>query len=417
MTTDPTYPLFPIFAFLGFILPLIPLSWHFQAWNSGTCYYMIWASLACLNQFVNSIVWAGNAINHAPIWCDISIRIMMGASVGLPAASLCINRRLYQIACVQTVSVTRKEKLHAVLIDTGLCVVFPMVFVAAQYIVQGHRFNIYEDFGCYPALYNTIPMYFISSIWPIIIGLVSACYCVLSLLSLSRRRAAFSEFLSSNKGMSVSRYFRLMALAVTDIVFTVPLAIFTVWLNVTAEPIGPWRSWADTHFAYSRVEQFPSILYRRNHLLVVALELTRWVNPLCAIVFFVYFGFAQEARRHYRLAFWAIAKRFGQYKPPTSFVKPLSSPTLPLYDIKRPVSIATSFTKSFDVKLLSYDSSSQHPLRHGSVSSTAGASSLRHSDFSTTQYDEQSRHDRQSYHYDLESDARSSVSSHSPRAI
>lgn len=68
---DPTYPLFPIFAFLGFILSLIPLPWHFQAWNSGTCFYMMWASLACLNQFVNSIVWRGNILNPAPIWCDI----------------------------------------------------------------------------------------------------------------------------------------------------------------------------------------------------------------------------------------------------------------------------------------------------------------------------------------------------------
>lgn len=68
---DFTYPLFPIFAFLGFILSLIPLPWHLQAWNSGTCYYMIWTSLACLNQFINSIVWHGNALNPAPIWCDI----------------------------------------------------------------------------------------------------------------------------------------------------------------------------------------------------------------------------------------------------------------------------------------------------------------------------------------------------------
>jgi pheromone a factor receptor len=68
---DVTYPLFPVFAFLGFVLSLIPLPWHLQAWNSGTCYFMIWTSLACLNQFVNSIVWAGNALNPAPWWCEI----------------------------------------------------------------------------------------------------------------------------------------------------------------------------------------------------------------------------------------------------------------------------------------------------------------------------------------------------------
>lgn len=71
LMADSTYPLFPIISFIGFIIALIPLPWHLQAWNSGTCYYMMWASLACLNQFVNSVVWAGNAVNWAPIWCDI----------------------------------------------------------------------------------------------------------------------------------------------------------------------------------------------------------------------------------------------------------------------------------------------------------------------------------------------------------
>lgn len=68
---DPTYPLFPIVAFLGFILALVPFPWHLQAWNAGTCTFMVWASLASLIQFVDSIIWNGNAINSAPIWCDI----------------------------------------------------------------------------------------------------------------------------------------------------------------------------------------------------------------------------------------------------------------------------------------------------------------------------------------------------------
>lgn len=32
---------------------------------------MAWTGIACLNVFVNSIVWNGNAINWAPVWCDI----------------------------------------------------------------------------------------------------------------------------------------------------------------------------------------------------------------------------------------------------------------------------------------------------------------------------------------------------------
>lgn len=68
---DPTYPLFPIFAFLGFLVSIIPLPWHLQAWNAGTCAFMIWTGLSCLSEFINSIIWRGNVLNVAPVWCDI----------------------------------------------------------------------------------------------------------------------------------------------------------------------------------------------------------------------------------------------------------------------------------------------------------------------------------------------------------
>ena len=133
----------------------------------------------------------------------------------------------------------------------------------------------------------------------------------MSLRSFTRRRAQFNQFLSSNKSLTISRYFRLMALAMTEIVFTIPLAIFMIWLNATAAPIGPWRSFADTHFAFSRVEQIPAVIWRGNPTLVMAMEFTRWVTPLCAIVFFAFFGFADEAKKHYRLVFLGIATCVG----------------------------------------------------------------------------------------------------------
>lgn len=126
--SDITYPLFPILSCIGFVLSLIPLPWHLQAWNSGTCYFMIWSALSCLNKFVNSIVFAHGAVDSAPALCEIceflrpmaadsfspnvgftATRITIGASIGIPAASLCINRRLYKIASVHAVTVNRAE--------------------------------------------------------------------------------------------------------------------------------------------------------------------------------------------------------------------------------------------------------------------------------------------------------------------
>ena len=76
--------------------------------------FMLWTALACLVYFVNSIIWNGNAINWAPVWCDIgtfgypftrflphrifsAVRIQIGVAVAWPASALCITRSLYNI--------------------------------------------------------------------------------------------------------------------------------------------------------------------------------------------------------------------------------------------------------------------------------------------------------------------------------
>lgn len=200
-----------------------------------------------------------------------------------------------------------------------------------EYVVQGHRFDIYEDIGCYPFIYNTLPAFFLSDSWPIIIGLVSSVYCGtpllggllsaflppagLSLKAFYLRRAQSTHFLKSNKSLSASRYFRLMALAMTNIVCTIPLASFIIWINSAAQPVEPWISWENVHYDFSRVMQYPSALWTTNYLLVVAIQLTRWIVVVCAFIFFAFFGFAAEARKNYSIAFWWVARIFGIYPP------------------------------------------------------------------------------------------------------
>jgi pheromone a factor receptor len=145
ISSDPTYPAFPIFSFLGFVLVLVPLPWHFQAWNSGTCLFMIWTALSCLIGFINSLVWMDNVNDVAPVWCDICVslslsfssdgvltgsaatRLIVGIAVAIPAASLCINRRLYKIASCSSVSVSKAEKRRAVLVDLAIGLGIPFI--------------------------------------------------------------------------------------------------------------------------------------------------------------------------------------------------------------------------------------------------------------------------------------------------
>lgn len=138
----------------------------------------------------------------------------------------------------------------------------------------------------------------------------------MTLWAFLKRRREMNQWLSSNSQVTFSRYFRLMALATMDTVLTVPLGAFSIWLNVveTGGP-SPWRGWADAHWGFSRVSQVPALLWRTNHWTVVSFNMTRVFIILCAVVFFAFFGFAEEARKNYRKAFWGIARRFGYTMP------------------------------------------------------------------------------------------------------
>ncbi|GLB44322.1 putative pheromone receptor [Lyophyllum shimeji] len=302
---------FITFSFIGFLLCCIPFPWHLEAWNTGTCLYMAWAGLGCLNVFINAVVWNGNAINWAPVWCDISARFIVGLSIGIPCASLCINRRLYHIASVRSVTTTKAEKRRAIMVDLAIGLGIPILVMILQYIPQGHRFNIFEDLGCVPSTYVTPVAIALVYVPPVIVGCVSAVYCVLSIRAFLKSRRQFKQLLSGSKNLSTGRYTRLMMLAGIDTALTVPLGIFAIYENTSVAGVSPWKGWADTHWGFSRVEQIPALIWRARPDLETSLELTRFFTILCAFIFFAFFGFADEARKNYRSAVTSVAKRVG----------------------------------------------------------------------------------------------------------
>jgi len=116
------------------------------------------------------------------------------------------------------------------LVDSVICLLFPSVCMALAYIVQGHRFNIYEGIGCSTATYNTLLAYFLVDWWPVLIGIISALYCIMTLHAFALRRAQLKQFLSLNEfSLTFGRYFRLMALATTELLlpFRCPVILST----------------------------------------------------------------------------------------------------------------------------------------------------------------------------------------------
>ena len=133
----------------------------------------------------------------------------------------------------------------------------------------------------------------------------------MSIRAFRKRQSEFKEILSSNSSLNPNRFFRLMALAALEVLCCIPLAITSIVLNATRGEVRPWISWEDTHWGFSRVDQIPSLIWRSDPTANVSLEMSRWLVVVCGLIFFAFFGFADEAQRHYKLAFDSVAKRVG----------------------------------------------------------------------------------------------------------
>ncbi|KIK52281.1 hypothetical protein GYMLUDRAFT_49985 [Collybiopsis luxurians FD-317 M1] len=309
--TDPLYPFFSVFSFFSFFLPLIPLTWHLQAWNSGACFYMIWASLLGFIGFVNSIVWAGKVLDVAPVWCDITTHINLAACFAIPLSSLCIIRRLYLIASSQLV-LTLLERRRAFIIDTILCFVLPLVFMALQYISQGHRYAIWEEIGCSPYMYRTLVGVLLANPPIIITGLISAVYGVLCIKALFRQLRKQNESLrfTNTPSFTADRYIPIFTLTALEIICTTPLATFALITNIK-QGIAPWISWDYVHADFDFIPAAPSVIWKSNQVARIGLETERWITSTFGIIIFLFLGTTKEARKHYSRAFRRLSRHLG----------------------------------------------------------------------------------------------------------
>jgi hypothetical protein len=58
---------------------------------------------------------------------SIASKFSVGVSMAVSAASLCINRRLYRIACIRVVTTTKADKRRAILVNLAIELDIPVL--------------------------------------------------------------------------------------------------------------------------------------------------------------------------------------------------------------------------------------------------------------------------------------------------
>ncbi|KAG8741431.1 a-factor receptor [Ceratobasidium sp. 414] len=119
----------------------------------------------------------------------------------------------------------------------------------------------------------------------------------------------------------MSRYFRLMALAATDMACCLPFSVYFLFTDLRINRFEAWVSWEYTHRELTIVNSTPFELLQEQPDVKTAMDLNRWLIPSCAFVFFIYFGLSSEATQEYKRASWKVAGLVG-IKPPLKYQTP-----------------------------------------------------------------------------------------------
>ncbi|KAJ7101761.1 pheromone A receptor-domain-containing protein [Mycena epipterygia] len=371
----------PIAAFIATFIVLIPLPWHWRARNVPTLSLIAWLFISNLTYAINAVIWAGNIDVVAKVWCDIATKLQVGSTMGLPTCCLCLCIHLERIASVRQVRTSPEQKRRRMIFDLLMCWGLPCITMALHYIVQGHRYDLVEDFGCRAAIYVSIASIFLVWLPPIIIVLLTLGFASAALYHFFRRRVTFARHLQTASSLTPGRYFRLMAMALVQMLWAtiVTAADMAFTLN---EGLRPWTSWADVHSNFGRVAVFPTAFIPAQTLLVS--YLIWWTVPISSLLFAAFFAFGEDAKREY-VAFWTafvgLLRRIFRRPTPSAPV-PLDLPTLSSEFKPR-----SQYTSEFDAtETQTADAESQYdhkahfdiPLTPVSDTSLRSSSSVKH---------------------------------------
>ncbi|KAG2133641.1 GPCR fungal pheromone mating factor [Suillus bovinus] len=283
------HPEFTPVSFLAALSLLLPLPSQWRARNVATLSIIAWLFILNFVYGIDAIIWSNNVNIVVPVWCDITSKIIIGSTFALPAACLCICIHIEHVASVNRGRTLLSDKCTRQLFELFMCFGLQMVSMGLHYIVQGHRFDIIEGYGCRPATYVSIPAIFLIWLPPLVLS------ALLSSISL-RRRSKFARHLeTSRNGLTTFRYFRLMLMAIVEMIWNIMVTSYTLWF--VAMDVRPWTNWDDVHWDFSRIDLYPAAFMPK--IALTNYYLVWWVVPASTFIFVAFFAFGKDAVNEY----------------------------------------------------------------------------------------------------------------------
>ena len=116
----------PTLAAIAVTLCVPPFIWHLSNRNVGATGLMFWLIILNFMNFINALIWPNDNIFgywSGEVFCDIEIRLMLGGTVALPGAVLCMVRDLARALDTNrsVLSFSDSQKKRKLIMDLLFC--------------------------------------------------------------------------------------------------------------------------------------------------------------------------------------------------------------------------------------------------------------------------------------------------------
>ncbi|KAL6947263.1 hypothetical protein ACO0QE_002142 [Hanseniaspora vineae] len=266
---------------------------------------IVWLFLYNIKSLVDAAVWSGKGLAFfnswdGKGWCDIMIKIEVGAYVGVPCCIARIAYQLTEIIKAETI-LPDKTRVRYMCKEFAIVTFPPIIAMVLSYFVQLFRFGIFTYSGCQNIFSTSWVMIIVYAVWPFVVSVVALILSTRLLIVFYIKRKDASDILQCTKsGLTLTRFSRFIFFCFLIILIMFPSSLYT-FIKTCKKVTG----------AYS----YPKIHENNSWWTVFKLAnekplLSIWLFHTMSYCAFFIFGTSSDALKMYEQALRAIRLGF-----------------------------------------------------------------------------------------------------------
>lgn len=197
---------------------------------------------------VNAAIWSGEDFVtrwDGKGWCDIIIKLQVGANVGLSCAVTNIVYNLHAILKADSV-LPEFNSWVRITKDLAISLGTPILVMALSYLIQVFRYGIARYNGCQNLLSPTWVTTVLYTMWMLIWSFIGAVYALLVLLVFFKKRKDVRDILHcTNSGLNLTRFARLLIFCFIIVLVMFPFSLYSFIQDL--EQVGGSYNFKSTH--------------------------------------------------------------------------------------------------------------------------------------------------------------------------